>query len=64
MIYKKGTRYPTTDIYVIYQGELRTLLAIHKGQDLIWQRISSCYGTGIWLPNRPWLDGDKWKDHR
>ena len=64
MIYKPGTRFPTTGIYVIYNGVLRALTVIHKGTRLIWQMIRSCYVTGVWIPDRPWLDNDMWKNNR
>ena len=68
MIYQPGTRSETLDIYTIVGDEMRSLLAVYvgteNGADLIWKRISSCYGTGVWLPNKPWLDDDKWKNNR
>ena len=68
MIYKEGTRTPTTGIYSIYNGVLRVITAVYKGTTqgarLIWQMIRSCYGTGIWMPERPWLDNDMWKNNR
>ena len=64
MIYKKGTRYPTSAVYAIYQDFLAVITSIHHGANLIWQMVKSCYGTGIWLPAKPWTDNDKWKDHK
>lgn len=38
--------------------------AIYKGSQLIWltiyNTIKSCYGSGRWLEDRPWLDNDTW----
>lgn len=31
---------------------------------LIWQSIRSCFGSGIWRPQKPWLGKDKWKNNR
>ena len=64
MIYKPGTRSETLDIYTIVGDRLVSLLAVYSGVDLIWKRISSCYGTGIWLQNKPWVDNDIWKNNR
>lgn len=24
----------------------------------------SCYGTGVWIEAKPWIDTDKWKDNK
>ena len=29
---------------------------------LIWENVRSCYGSGRWMPERPWLDDDTWKN--
>lgn len=38
--------------------------AIYKGSQLIWltiyNTVKSCYGSGRWLEDRPWLDNDTW----
>lgn len=38
--------------------------AIYKGSQLVWltiyNTIKSCYGSGRWLEDRPWLDNDTW----
>lgn len=28
----------------------------------IYEGIRSCYGSGRWLPDKPWLNDDKWKN--
>lgn len=49
-------------------AEGKPLIAIYAGvngeKKLIWERIRSCYGTGIWLEQRPWTDNDLWKDNK
>lgn len=41
--------------------------AIYKGAQLVWltiyDMIKSCFGSGIWLGNRPWLKDDMWKNN-
>lgn len=27
----------------------------------IWEAISSCFGSGLWRPKKPWRGKDKWK---
>ncbi len=35
----------------------------HKGR-LVWQAVRSCFGSGIWVPTKPWLGTEKWKNHK
>lgn len=43
---------------------LKDKVAVYWGLVLKWAQARSCYGTGVWLPEKPWLDNDKWKDHK
>lgn len=40
------------------------LVRVYSGARLVWQRIRSCFGTGVWLNDRPWLNDDKWKNNQ
>lgn len=42
----------------------RVIQAVYQGARLVWQLIRSCYGTGIWLQERPWIDTDLWKNDK
>ena len=65
MIYQEGTLNEATGIYQKPAGgRLRSATAAYLGVRLFWTRARSCYGTGVWLPEKPWLDNDKWKDHK
>lgn len=65
MIYKPNTRTETTGIYGFRNGILRDIVAVYNGlRRLIWQKVRSCYGTGIWLQERPWIDTDLWRDNK
>ena len=41
---------------------------VRRGKILVWQReqeqqaSSSCFGSGYWINNLPWLNDDAWKN--
>lgn len=35
---------------------------LHCGAVLIWEAVSSCFGSGLWRELLPWKDNDAWKD--
>lgn len=36
--------------------------AVYKGAVLVWEAIRSCFGKGYWIPERPWIEKDIWKN--
>lgn len=41
--------------------------AIYKGTQLVWRTvynaIKSCFGSGTWIGDKPWLGSDEWKSN-
>lgn len=41
--------------------------AIYQGTKLVWRTIynaiRSCFGSGTWLGDKPWLGSDNWKNN-
>lgn len=41
--------------------------AIYKGANLIWltiyNAVRSCFGSGTWLGDKPWLGTDSWRNN-
>lgn len=54
--YKNGK-----SISIRYYGN-KLLVAAYKGLRLIWSSVRSCFGSGGWRDDRPWIDGEGWKD--
>lgn len=39
----------------------KIISAVYKGTKLIWEAISSCFGSGAWIGERPWSGTDAWR---
>lgn len=41
--------------------------AIYKGTQLVWltiyNAVKSCFGSGVWLGEKPWIGTDQWKNN-
>lgn len=47
-------------------NKAQSIASLHKGGlptnvVKIWEAISSCFGSGVWRPSKPWRGKDKWK---
>lgn len=49
------------EITSIYHGK-NVISAVYKGAVLIWQAVRSCFGSGVWAEEKPWMDEEAWKD--
>lgn len=50
------------DLSARYWGK-KIVNAIYKGVRLIWSSIRSCFGTGTWVGEKPWIGDDIWKNN-
>ena len=41
---------------------IRAIAYVYLGTKLIWSAISSCFGSGMWLNDKPWSNEDAWKN--
>lgn len=56
MLYKSGREM----IGLYYNG--KAIQELWKGTRLIWQSIRSCFGSGAWRNDKPWLNDEGWKN--
>lgn len=40
----------------------RPLAELRKGLVLIWQAVRSCFGSGGWINDKPWIDDEGWRN--
>ena len=62
MINKGGDKEMTARYKLQPNGKWWVVEEVYRGARLVWQAVRSCFGTGAWLEERPWLDSDAWKD--
>lgn len=56
MIYKNNL-----ELTARYYGK-QAITAVYHGAKLVWEAISSCFGSGMWLNLRAWKNTDGWKN--
>lgn len=42
----------------------KAIEAVYKGAVLVWEAVSSCFGSGMWINNRPWSNLDGWRNDK
>lgn len=57
MIYKNGK-----EVQQIFHNYKR-ISAIYKGARLLWQAIRSCFGSGSWRNDKPWINNEGWRNN-
>lgn len=38
--------------------------AMYLNGDLIWQAVRSCFGSGVWINEKPWINTETWKNSK
>lgn len=57
MIYHKGKSIE----HIFFKS--RVVTQVWYMAKMVWTSIRSCFGTGIWKSEAPWLGEDEWKNH-
>ena len=47
-----------TEVYI----NSKKISVIYKSGRLIWQAIRSCFGSGFWVNEKPWLNEEGWRN--
>ena len=50
----------TIGVAARYYGT-KAITAVYKGAKLVWEAVSSCFGSGVWISCKGWSDTDGWK---
>jgi hypothetical protein len=40
----------------------KVIAAVYCGTKLVWEAIRSCFGSGRWINEKPWLNTEGWKN--
>jgi len=40
----------------------KVISTIYKGGRIVWEAIRSCFGSGMWIPKKPWLYKEGWRE--
>lgn len=43
--------------------ENRTISAIYKGAKIVWLAIRSCFESGAWRNDKPWINNEGWRNN-
>lgn len=49
------------EIIGIYRGK-NAIIELYRGKVILWQISRSCFGSGYWINEKPWINTDGWKN--
>ena len=41
---------------------IQIVLAVYKGALKVWESVRSCFGSGMWILDKPWLYSEGWRE--
>lgn len=44
----------------VYYGH-KAITAVYHGTRLVWTAIRSCFGSGVWIGAKNWVNNENWK---
>lgn len=45
-------------------GIIRVISYVRYLGDLVWQAVRSCFGSGLWISEKPWISDEAWKYYK
>ena len=39
----------------------KAITAVYHGTRLVWTAIRSCFGSGVWIGAKNWVNNENWK---
>lgn len=45
----------------IFLGK-KAIAKVCKGARLVWEAVRSCFGSGWWINDKPWVETEGWKN--
>lgn len=49
------------EIVNVFQKNV-AIQTIYQCGVIIWQAIRSCFGSGVWINDKPWINDEAWKN--
>lgn len=40
----------------------KVIIMVVAAGKVVWELISSCFGSGYWINDRPWINDDAWSN--
>lgn len=40
------------------------IVSVFYGRILVWAATRSCFGSGVWASQKPWIEDEEWKNSK